>query len=537
MGNPSIPNQSNASPTSALEELPAQNIELHPILENNLAPESSEDTTSIPQVTSVSALTDVQPTDWAFRTLQSLVERYGCIAGYPDRTYRGNRAINRYEFAAGLNQCLERVRELITAQSSSFKKEDLAKLQKLQEEFAAELSALRGRVDALEEHTATIQAQQFSTTTKLSGEVLTYLGDAFGKNADRVNNTTFAYVGTIKLNTSFTGKDLLVVSMQGLNIRRFDPNTKFPKGSLSGVTDETRFLSVSTSGNGELLLNRLSYRFPVGQKLLVVLDAFSNDRLLTAPISSLSDSSTGAVSYFGGINPMIYPVNQQSGVSMQWQAASWLNFDFSLGSEGPINDPSARGIFKGGYGASVRPVITLGKFKFGASYINSYSPQNGIDTASGSNAAKVIGAGPVVANTYAAGFSYLLTQKLELGSSAGYSNARALGKGTQGDAHVFDYRINLVIFDLVKKGNLGGLIFGMQPRLTGTSNEALATAIGLPLGQRSDRNVGFHVEAFYTHRFNDNITITPGIFWLTAPNHDERNPSVVVGVIRTSLSF
>ena len=35
------------------------------------------------QVTSVSQLSDVQPNDWAFQALQSLVERYGCAAGYP----------------------------------------------------------------------------------------------------------------------------------------------------------------------------------------------------------------------------------------------------------------------------------------------------------------------------------------------------------------------------------------------------------------------------------------------------------------------
>ena len=53
-------------------------------------------------VTSVSQLSDVRPTDWAFTALQSLVERYGCIAGYPDRTFRGKQATSRYEFAAGL---------------------------------------------------------------------------------------------------------------------------------------------------------------------------------------------------------------------------------------------------------------------------------------------------------------------------------------------------------------------------------------------------------------------------------------------------
>lgn len=64
---------------------------------------------SAAQVTSVSQLTDVKPTDWAFQALQSLVERYGCIVGYPNKTYRGNRALSRYEFAAGLNACLDKI--------------------------------------------------------------------------------------------------------------------------------------------------------------------------------------------------------------------------------------------------------------------------------------------------------------------------------------------------------------------------------------------------------------------------------------------
>jgi carbohydrate-selective porin OprB len=84
---------------------------------------------------------------------------------------------------------------------------------------------------------------------------------------------------------------------------------------------------------------------------------------------------------------------------------------------------------------------------------------------------------------------------------------------------------------------LAGIVFGMQPRLAGTSNGAIAQAIGLPVGQRSDRDLGFHLEGFYTHRLTDNIMITPGIFWLTAPNHDDRNSDVVVGAVRTTFSF
>ncbi|PSB56057.1 hypothetical protein C7B79_32655, partial [Chroococcidiopsis cubana CCALA 043] len=143
--------------------------------------QNSQTTDALAQVTSVSQLSDVQPTDWAFQALQSLVERYGCIAGYPDGTYRGNRALTRYEFAAGLNACLDRVNELIaTATADNVTKEDLATLQRLQEEFSAELATLRGRVDALEARTSELEANQFSTTTTLTGEVIAVVADVFG---------------------------------------------------------------------------------------------------------------------------------------------------------------------------------------------------------------------------------------------------------------------------------------------------------------------------------------------------------------------
>jgi hypothetical protein len=123
----------------------------------------AEENQPMDQVTSVSQLTDVKPTDWAFQALQSLVERYGCIVGYPDKTFRGNRALSRYEFAAGLNACLNRVTELINSATADLaRREDLVKIQRLQEEFSAELAVLRGRVDQLDARTATLERQQFT---------------------------------------------------------------------------------------------------------------------------------------------------------------------------------------------------------------------------------------------------------------------------------------------------------------------------------------------------------------------------------------
>ena len=173
------------------------------------------------QVTSVSQLSDVKPTDWTFQALQSLVARYGCIAGYPDKTYRGNRALTRYEFAAGLNACLDRVNELIAAATADLvKKEDLATLQKLQEEFAVELATLRGRVDALDARTATLENQQFSTTTKLAGEVVIALTNEFNQPTN--NNTVLQERVRLNLQTSFTGKDTLNTRLSAGNANVFN---------------------------------------------------------------------------------------------------------------------------------------------------------------------------------------------------------------------------------------------------------------------------------------------------------------------------
>ena len=125
----------------------------------------------------------MKPTDWAYQALQSLFERYGCIVGYADKTYRGNRAVTRYEFATGLNTCLDKIQEFIAAATVDFiKREDLAVMKRLQEEFVVELASLRGRVETLEVRTATLEKQQFSTTTKLSGQIFMNLTGAFKGN-------------------------------------------------------------------------------------------------------------------------------------------------------------------------------------------------------------------------------------------------------------------------------------------------------------------------------------------------------------------
>ncbi len=162
-------------------------------------------------VTSVSQLSDVDPSSWAFQALQSLIERYGCIAGYPDGTFRGNRALTRYEFAAGTYACLNSLAERI----GQLGPEDLATIRRLQEEFAAELATLRGRVDALEARTTELEANQFSTTTKLVGEAV-FAGQYGEQDVDGGGDTEPTVLARVRLNfdTSFTGDDILQTQIE-----------------------------------------------------------------------------------------------------------------------------------------------------------------------------------------------------------------------------------------------------------------------------------------------------------------------------------
>ncbi|WP_216904925.1 iron uptake porin, partial [Synechococcus sp. CCY 9618] len=64
------------------------------------------------QVTSINQFSDVKPTDWAYQALSNLIDRYGCVAGYPNGTYKGGQAMTRYEAAALLNACLDRITEV-----------------------------------------------------------------------------------------------------------------------------------------------------------------------------------------------------------------------------------------------------------------------------------------------------------------------------------------------------------------------------------------------------------------------------------------
>ncbi|MGB3650877.1 MAG: iron uptake porin, partial [Rivularia sp. (in: cyanobacteria)] len=288
------------------------------------------------QVTSVSQLSDVQPTDWAFQALQSLVERYGCIAGYPNGTYRGNRAMTRYEFAAGLNACLDRVNELIAAATANIvSREDLVTLQRLQSEFSAELATLRGRVDALEARSAELEVNQFSTTTKLQGEaIFAAIGATGGAPGSNDPNIILTNRVRLNLNTSFTGKDLLITGLQAHNflggvngsgsiqqeLELTAPEVNLAASSArTGIEPQFPSFSpkdLSSKGANNVELYKLLYIFPVANKLTLFAGTAAEVSDAFPTITPFAGEGQEAISRFAGLNPVLRVSGGTSGAGL-----------------------------------------------------------------------------------------------------------------------------------------------------------------------------------------------------------------------------
>lgn len=96
--------------------------------------------------------TDVPPDHWSRKALDKLYEG-GILESYPDKTFRGDQVVTRYEMAAALAKVLERVEsiELLLGggKSSEGGEDKLKDIQKLVKEYEPELKSLKKMEDKI----------------------------------------------------------------------------------------------------------------------------------------------------------------------------------------------------------------------------------------------------------------------------------------------------------------------------------------------------------------------------------------------------
>jgi len=475
------------------------------------------------QVTSVTQLSDVRPTDWAFQALQSLVERYSCIVGYPDGTYRGNRALTRYEFAAGVNACLDQITQLIGSTGNLVTKDDLAILQRLQEEFAAELATLRGRVDGLEARTAELEANQFSTTTKLAGEAIFAVSDSFGDGVglhDDKTVTNLGYRVRLNFNTSFTGRDLLRTRLQALNVANYS--------SATATGTNMARLAFDGNDNSNFTLDEVYYRFPMGKATVFVgPKGLDLDEIADQASTFGNSTSSGSLSRFGVRNPAVFRGPQGAGASVSFNLGSFrATAGYLAGDSDAPNPADGRGVFDGSFSALGQIGFFSRPFDLGLTYTRKYNRAGDVSLMGGvgsSLANRPFDQSPTASDNYGVQVNFKPSSRFQIGGWYGYTKAEQL-RGGNNDATIQNGAITLALADFGRQGNLLGFVFGVPPKVT-ESDVA------------RNRNTSYHLEGFYRFQVNDFISVTPGVYVILNPEHNNNNEDIWVGLLRTTFNF
>jgi len=486
---------------------------------NGVSEYASYSGNNLDQVTSVTQFSDVYPTDWAYQALSNLVETYGCVAGYPSGTFRGNRAMTRYEAAALLNACLDSVTGMTD------------ELKRLIREFETELAIIKGRVDGLEARVGELEATQFSTTTKLKGQADFFMGGvSYDDRGDCVDDGgsceddafSFSYRYTLNLNTSFTGKDLLY--------------TRIRTGNMDNAfgANKNTFLSDSKSSDQVLKVDKLWYTFPMGDSFKVTVGALvENYYMVETPTrykpilkafklggyGAVMGASTGqgfGVQYRQDVDPGEAAFNLAANyVADGGEGAKSSN---GLGMFGDDTD----GLFlsQAGYGNRKWYVNALYAYKhgsLGSKPAMGYSSPKATNFDEGLHAIGLRGywtpedAGFIP--TISAGFDY------------GFSDAEDAGSTEE----VKGWMVGLNWKDAFMDGNKLGVGFG--------SYSSYATEVKDAASDSDDAS--FAIEGYYDFQVTDNITVTPAIFYVTnADGKDQADGEDSLGaLVKTTFKF
>ena len=510
------------------------------------------------QVPSINQFSDVQPTSWAYQALSNLIERYGCVAGFPNGTFKGGQPLTRWEAAALLNACLDRITETTD------------ELQRLLNDFQKELAVLRGRVDGLEKKVGKLEATQFSTTTKLQGDTYWSIGAAafgnsgtiapavgptgangFARNRANYGATVFNYDLRLNLNTSFTGKDLLYTRLRAGNYA----GSPF-SGQPYGLMALDRAFPGNTQGtagqNNAFYLDRLYYRFPIGKEFTAIAGPVARNTEFLAVSPSYYGGWSG-LDFFtlhgapgtynkatGGMAGLMWKQNVKKGKPFFAVSTSYVAPGANSGAANQVVNPTATtgsGVFGDNSAASWLTQIGYQAQQWKATFAWRYGQCNqnqarrgtviaagalncGTTVANGTSAFS----GPVQENAFALGLAWtpkktgIWVPSLSLGW--GYNAVAQTGVPTPvrtrtnprpwndvgNVAASQSWTVGLQWNDAFAKGNAAGMAVGQPTFVTSTRNGATPF----------DGNYAW--EWWYKFQVSDNIAVTPLLFYLSNPS-------------------
>ena len=469
----------------------------------------------------------VQPSDWRYTALKGVAAKYGCNSNL------NNQPVSQLDFARTLNTCLVKIEPMLAQQPSTSPSlpstaptrvtaADLEVIKRLTQEFRAQLTEVDGRVTSADKKITQLQASQFSTTTKLKGEaIFNITGALSGSNS---NNLVLGDRVRLLFETSFNGKDrlwtrLATGNQPGANSTLTNNVPGFPNTAEGGQVSES-------NGNNSVGVDWLAYQFPVGSTN-VYTPAFGGLHVDYAPSYSPNfedfTGGNGALSNFAESSP-IYKIGGGAGIGTNIPISENGLKSVTVGYlSGSANSPTAgQGLFGGDNALLGQLNFKLGdKLEAGLTYVSSYHTGTkpiyafgGGGGLTGTSAANINVSG-TKANSYGAEVSYKASDTLSLNGFA--LNTKA-NKDTLGNQDIWSYGAGISLPNVDGKGSLIGLLIGAEPYVGGLGSTPL------------------HFEGFYKYKVSDNLSVTPGLIYLTSPNQISGN-NALIGVVRTTFTF
>ena len=537
------------------------------------------------QVNNVNQLRDVSPTDWAYEALRSLVERYGCIVGYPERTFRGDRGISRYEFAAGLNACMQQIERLI-AQSEAVLRADLELLKRLMKEFEVELAYLGVRIDNLEGRVAFLEDHQFSTTTKFTGQVFTYLSGAWRggdilaegdsvfnvvepprdennrRRFPRLENNrtrtrivdfdpsiTLSYYSFLRFNTSFQGTDSFILQLAVGN--GIAPANEFLSAGFFNTSGTPFALQTGTPTQDSVVIHELYYEFPAADNLQLVVgpriqiyNYFDQNRFTFFINGADSFNSSGSTQFSaidrGSGAILVWDINEIFKLSTGYVGN---NTEFLPGFIGSSASDPTRGLFGGTYNImaeldiaptdnlNLRFLYTRNRLEadpngFVGGSIGEPIPYGFADDGFGGELRHAFG------DVFLFNFDWLVTEGFGLFGRYSYGSTDLTPKNPEREKGTIDsqsLQLGFALPDLGKDGAQATFSY-LIPFSIIDGREFLVSGGG-------DGSVQYEFEVNYFYPLTDNISLSPSFYVILRPNNFGSNAPIYVTNLRAQFDF
>jgi hypothetical protein len=478
--------------------------------------------------------TEVKPSDWQYSALQTLASKFNCKGA----AALNGTAISRDSFVDSLNSCLANVEPLVAKSPNNVSADELDSLRRLTQEFRAELTNIETRVEQVQKRTALAQNSQFSTTTKLKGEVVVGLNGVISGGGNG-SNATVSNRARLLLESTFTGKDRLYTRLAASNNNGYGTlKADTPPAGTIGVPSNNAGATYQGSNGNSFGLDWLAYQFPLGNANVyaAAFGGIHSDYADThSPYFQDFGGGNGALTSLAEESP-IYKIGGGTGLGLTIPLNNGgtgggigldsINVSYFAGA-GTANNPAnaSSGINGGGLFGGRNSILAQvnfkpsDKFDFGLTYVNANHNGGAIYDFGFANSVVGPTPGALNSNTYGASAAYKVNDNFSLNGYIASTSADTV----VGNRNLLTYGVGAAFPNVGQPGNLLGFFIGQPPTIT---NQTGAASSNLQL------------EGFYKYKLNDNLSITPGLIYMSNPNQLGTNSeSALIGTVRSTFTF